>query len=232
MNLADFRARISGAVGISNVASSTEQGLIDDWVNEGIVDFLARTKMHVRTAALSLTADQYIYELDTEILAMKGLWIAPASGTNYVLDPRSVEDILYMRTLVTPGYPPMYYALEGQNILMLHPAPQSSSDVLHIMYVPRPTALSATSDAPSSTANGGIPSEFHPVIEDYAKWKAADFVDDESTKNGQEYLQSYLAGVTNAKMLVNKKAGVRMAGVKWGRRSRAGVPRSPGVDLG
>lgn len=233
MNLSDFRARVSGAVGISNVDSSTEQGLIDDWANEAVVDFLRRTKMFTRTAQLSLTADQYIYTLDTDILSFKNIWVEPASGTSYMLDPRSVEDILYMRTLVTPSYAPMYYALEGTDVLMLHPAPQASTDVLHITYVPRPTAMSATSDAPSATANGGIPSEYHQVLEAYVKFKAADYVDDESSQHGQRYLQEYMAGVTEAKIDTLKKAGIRLAPIKPGMRNRRrGIPRSPGVDMG
>jgi hypothetical protein len=233
LNLATFRSRISGAIGLSNIASSTEQSLIDGWVNEGVVDFLRRTKMHTRMAALALTANQYSYELDTDILSFKDAWYQPASGTSVLLRMTDASDILYMRTLTAAaGFPVAYYALEGQNMLLLHPAPQSSSDQLHLLYVPRPAALAATAEAPSATANGGIPSEYHQIIEAYAKWKAADYADDQSSGMGQAYQQEYMQGVVDAMKSTTLKGGVRLGGVVWGRKGSKQIPTTPGTDLG
>lgn len=230
MNLATFRARISGAIGLSNIASSTEQGLIDGWVNEGVVDFLRRTKMHTRLASMALTAGQYSYELDTDILAMKDLWIDPSSGTSALLEPKNASDILYMRTLVSsPAFPTMYYSLEGANMLLLHPAPSSSADTLHILYVPRPAAMSVTADTPSATANGGIPAEFHPALESYAKWKAAEHAD---RQDAQKFQQDYQIGVIEAMKSTTTKAGVRLSGIKWGKRNQSVIPSTPGTDVG
>lgn len=232
MNLATFRSRISGTVGAAN--TGTEQALIDGWVNEGVVDFLRRTKVHKKLLQMALTAGTSDYTLDTDILSFEKAWVDSASSSyqDRLLEPVDYAEIVRMRTVQSPvGIGPLYYSLEGAHLLLLHPAPISSDDTLRAVYVPRPAALSVSSDSPSSTANGGIPEEFHQFIEAYAKWKAADFVDDQSSQQGQTYLQEYLAGVVEAKRALTTKAGNRLSGAKWGRYPRRPLPITPGTDV-
>ena len=232
MNLATFRSRISGAIGLDNTASSTEQGLIDGWVNEAVEQFLIEVKPHWRTAQLATTAGSGDYTLDTDILAFKDIYLAPGdSSINRQLQQVDTEEIIRNRILLSAstGVSPYKYAVQGSNILMLFPVPQSG-DVLHILYIPRPTALSATADSPSATANGGIPAEFHPILEAYAKWKGADYADDKSSQYGQLYLQEWARGLAKAKEIQMKKAGVRTGSAKIGKTRR--WPVGSGVDDG
>lgn len=234
MNLATFRSRVSGAIGLSNTDGSLEQSLIDGWVNEAVEQFLVLTKMHQRTAALAVTADQGDYELDTHILSFKNAWIEPADGsTDIVLEQVDASTIhearRYQAAAPTNA---RWFALEGANQLLLYPSPGSSSDLLHITYVPRPTALSATADAPSATANGGIPSEYHPTLELYVKWKAAEYADDRSSQAGMTYRQQWLEGVAFAKGQMLRKGGVRIGRARFGRAGRRRWPVTPGTDTG
>lgn len=232
MNLSQYRTRVSGAMGVGGIASSTEEGLIDAWVNEGIVDFLRKTKITKKKASLDLTAGTSDYEIDADILALADVWIEPASGAqSLLLDPVDSRDIRDLRNAGGVAAPPTYlYALEGWNLLMLYPTPTSSSDNLHILYVPRPTAMSATADAPSSSAFGQIPAEFHQVIEYYAMWRAGMHTRDQSSQGGQLYKQLYDEGVAESKMAMTRRGGLQFREATIGRRRRPWY--SPGIDDG
>lgn len=233
MNLATYRARISGAIGLDNTASSVEQGLIDGWVNEGVVQFLVETKAHLRTASLALTADKGDYELDTDILSFKDLWLDSGTSTlDRTLEQVDTEEIIRLRLALganNTGIGVCKYAIQGGNIFMLYPN-AGAGDVLHMLYVPRPAAMSATADTPSATANGGIPEEFHHVIEAYAKWKAADYADDKSSQYGMTYMQEWQSLTSWAKDKLFKKAGMRTSKARVGRGRY--TPLKVGVDKG
>lgn len=234
MNLSTFRSRVSGAIGLSNASGSSEQSLIDGWINEGIVDFLRRTKCHKKLLSMNLTASEWRYTLDTDILSFEKAWLDSTNSLqDRLLQPIDSAEIFRMRAFENPvGSGPMYYSLEGAHLLLLHPVPASSADTFNAVYVPRPAALAVTADTPSATANGGIPEEFHQFIEAYAKWKAGDYADDSSSGNGQVYMQEYMAGVVEATKATQLKAGVRLSGIVPGRYPRRGLtPVTPGTDL-
>lgn len=233
MNLATFRARVSGAIGVDNTDGSAEQALVDGWVNESVVQFLVRTKAHARPAAMSLTADQSDYEMDTDILAMRGAWIEPAGGLQEIpLRETSPEEIIaYRRYQGINGDPSArLFALQGSNVLMLFPPPASSDDILHIFYVPRPTALAASGESPAATANGGIPEEFHPVLENYVKWKAAEYANNGPSQLGQMWKAEWEAGLVGVRISNAKRGGLNTQRVRVGAPAR--WPSSPGVDNG
>ena len=75
MNLTTFRARISGAVGLDNTAGGEEQVLIDGWVNEGVEQFLLDTGAKVALATITTTAGEGDYDLPSEILRVRKIWI-------------------------------------------------------------------------------------------------------------------------------------------------------------
>lgn len=234
MNLATFRSRVSGAVGIDNTDGSTEQGLMDGWVNESVVQFLTRVKANSRMAALSLTAEQSDYVLDTDVLSMRAAWIDPADGQQELpLRQVTPEDIIaYQRYRgVDPDPSARMFALDGANHLMLYPAPGSDSDVLHILYVPRPTSMALSADSPAATANGGVPEEFHPLLENYVKWKAAEYANNGPSQLGQMWKAEWEAGLVQARIAITKKAGLNTFSVRVGRPPNNWAS-SPGVDSG
>ena len=169
MNLDQYRTRVARAVGMS-ASDSDDLSLIDSWVNEGVVEFLKDTKVNQVTAALSVTAGSGDYTLDSDILSMTDIWYAPSDGNqDTLLEPVASSHIIEMRRYqAAADVAPRYYALQGAHLLMMYPYPASDSDVLHIVYTPRPAAMSVTSDAPSDAAKGNVPEEYHSVIEAYA----------------------------------------------------------------
>lgn len=229
MNLSSYRTRIARAVGGLSTSDTDDLALIDAWVNEGVVQFLKDTKINVLSAVLGVTAGSADYTLDTDILGFTDVWYEPASGEDVMLEPVDSLEIARMRLSDgTTDSSPRYYAMQGAHLLQIHPAPASSSDQLHILYTPRPAAMSATSDAPSDSTKGNVPEEYHPVIEAYAKWKAAQADDHRPSDFGLNFQAEYERGCSQARAHMNRKAGVFKARKRLGRRRR--WPTSPGVD--
>jgi hypothetical protein len=110
------------------------------------------------------------------------------------------------------------YALNGADLLMLFPTPVSA-DVLTVYYVPLPTEMSASGNDPTSATYGGIPVEYHPALEEYAKWKMADYDDDSSSSMGAAYQAEYLRLVRDARKHLRQLGGRTLG--------RAVVGRSP-----
>ena len=232
MNLNDYRTRVARVVGMS-ASDSDDLALIDSWVNEGVVEFLKDTKVNQLTAALSVTASSGDYTLDSEILALTDVWYEPADGSqSIVLEPLDSLEIRRMRlTQTATGTAPRYYAMQGAHMLMLHPNPASSDDLLHLIYTPRPTGMSATADSPDEAGRGNVPEEYHSVIEAYAKWKAAEAEEHEPSKFGLAFQAEYAKGVAEVRSDMNRKAGVFKAKKVGGKRRGRRFPVTPGTDL-
>lgn len=232
MTLADMRTRIGGIIGLDTSNSGTEQTLCDAWFNEAVVQFLLETHMYVKTGTADFTADQWEYDVDDDILDWDDMWIVPDSqAVSSVIPVRtSVQDILFRRSLAPAAdqVAPVYIATRGWNTILVHPTP-TSSDALHFMYVPRPSTMAATADSPSQTAFGGIPDQFHPVLEAYVKWKAADYDDDTSSQVGLAYQAEWEKGLSAAKRSMNTRLGPNLPRATLARRTRPIV--GPGVDL-
>lgn len=219
MNLAAFRSRVARVSGMSTTDAG-DLALIDAWVNDAVVQFLKDTKLNVSPASLAVTAGQGDYSLDTDILAMQSLWYSPAADAQSALMvAKSPEELYEMRFSASSG-PPVFYALLGANSLLIHPEPESSSDTLHMLYVPRPASVSATADSPAATAKGNIPEEYHVILEAYAKWKACEAEEHRPSENGVLFMQQYQQGIAMVRGELKKKAGVTMPSVRLGHPRR------------
>lgn len=232
MDLATFRTRISFATGLSNAAASSEQGLIDGYVNEAVVQFLVETKCYIKKFSVTMTEDVAYYDLDANILSMKELWYESSAGQNVPMAPVEMSEIIRRQTLASGsagGYPTVY-SLEGNNLLVIDPAAPSSSDEIHGLYVPRPASMASGSDAPSESGFGSVPEEYHPTLQSYAMSKIT--ADDDKTvgKTPAEHKEDWEAGLIRARVRLNKKAGVLLAPARPGRGRRM-IPRTPGTDI-
>lgn len=228
--LAQFRSQISYKVGTDNSAGSVEQGLADGWINEAVVDILMETQVYVVESTATLTSGQGDYTMDSNILIVKDLFVT-SSGNNYTFDHVSPGEIIQRRASTSvAGGPTRKYALNGANVLMLWPSP-STGDTVTFFYVPRPTALANPSDDPSSASLGGIPSEWHKAIQWYALWQAGDYMDDDSSHNGQDYRQEYEAWLKRIKKERSHKGGRRLGAITPGRSRRPFIPHDNSADV-
>lgn len=208
-----------------------------------MVDVLRRTHCYVSSANMTLTADVGDYSLDTNILAIEDIYMT-SGGANFKMRRMSTTDLINERMYQLVTAPVTRYALNGANMIMFFPTPLQS-DTLTIYYIPRPTALANPTDDPSTTTLGGIPSEYHYGLELYMQWKAADFVDDESSSSGETYRRMYLGDPTappgseqrdgfigTMKKDIRKKGGKHLAGIVLPPRTRRTYLPLPGVDVG
>lgn len=229
LTLADIRSRVANAIGLDNTNGGLEQGLIDSWTNEACLDFLERTKAKVEQAQMTLTSGQGDYELPSGVLVMNQLELTTASdGQLLLLEPIEPAELLWRRRYAG-AEPVRYYAMQGDNLLMLYPTPQGA-DTLNMYYVPVPGSLVNSTDP---LTNAGIAPKWHAIIELYVKAKAGEFNDDSSSQNGATYLQQYEAEVRKARGRIRRAQGRRRPPAVPGRRAhRRYFPAFPGQDTG
>lgn len=223
-DLSSLRFAISTKIGLDSTAGSSELAMMDSWINEGIVDFLLKTKCYVAVGTMTLSAGAGDYRLPDPVLEITEISLG---GTRLLRkSPHEIQEMRLANQSATPSTSiPAYYALEGASLLLIHPLPQQAS-TLAIYYVPQPTPLSSPADDPSAGAFGGIPVEYHKAIEYYALIEAADYDDDSSSTIGQLYQQRYLDRVRDFRKRQFYKGGRRLSRAVVGRRQPQAAPDS------
>jgi hypothetical protein len=186
MNLDEYRDEIAFKMNYS-VTDAEELSRMDAWVNRGYTDILLRTQCKVCHGTMTTTAGEWRYALPTNTLDIVEIWLEDDDGETIGFEKTDARHLIRMRAglEVDESSPPRYFAVDGSNMFMLWPTP-SDTDTINVLYVPRPTALSATSDEPTD-----IPNEFHEGVLWYALWQAADADDDASSQMGEYYRTIY-----------------------------------------
>lgn len=219
-------------ISLNTTSSGAEEVLLDRWLNEGVVDVLLQTRCKVDCGDLTTTADEWKYTTPTAILALLDITYQSASSSNTSgLERVTPAEILRLREQAgsDSGGPPRYYALAGNDLLMLHPTP-ATVDTISILYVPRPSALSATANDPSSDTYGGVPAEYHKAIEYYALWQAGDYDDDNTSNWGLGYRQTYMELIAQFRKAMRRKGGRSLGRARVGRRPLR--PHDNSQDIG
>jgi len=225
--LSDLRTRVSSKLGLDNASGSSEQLLVDGWLNEGVIEVLLRTHCTVETGDMATTADVWDYQLDTDILAIRDLWRTDAAGDVAPVIRLSEQEILELHRF-SPGGDAAYtrYAVSGSNLLLVWPTP-AAAYTFDLLYVPRPTAMSAGSHDPSTLTYGRIPAEFHKAIEYYALWQGAEYDENQGAQGGERYrtlFENYLSAVIRPAM--KRKGGTELPQVRrksWRSRRNSGL---------
>jgi hypothetical protein len=154
VNLTQFETACANELGLS---VTNEKTTIDDAINVAVQRVLEDTHCYVKeTDYTGWDGTSQNYTLDSAILEIVEVQLS-SSGVTYPLERLSIIDLLERRRQgQTSGSPVRYYAMSGANLLMFYPAP-GTGDTLVVYVVPVPTALSGSTDDPSSTTYGGIP---------------------------------------------------------------------------
>lgn len=208
-NLSTLQTNVAAELGLVNT-SAGDQPQITAALNKAVVDMLRRTHCYIVSATSTLTAGVYEYDLDSSILAIDEIWVSASGVGGHELervDSRTVKrNVAYSQTV--QGTPYMY-ALLGANRLVVFPVP-NAADTMTQWYVPRPTAMSAGANDPSTATYGGIPAEFHDGLELYAEWRLGSLADDASSGQGARYKQDYLEFIRDMKADLFRKGGKRL----------------------
>lgn len=217
-------------ISLNTTSSGAEEVLLDRWLNEGIVDVLLQTRCNVNSLDMETTADEWRYTTPTTILSLLDItYQSTSSSATSSIERVTPAEILRLREQGDGGGTPRYYALAGNDLLMLYPTP-ATVDTISILYVPRPTALSATGNDPSDDTYGGIPAEYHKAVEYYALWQAGDYDDDNTSNWGLGYRQTYMELIAQFKKAMRRKGGRSLGRARVGRRPLR--PHDNSQDIG
>jgi hypothetical protein len=246
VDLATLQSNVAGALGLdfdSTAPSNGDGPRLLGWANDAVIDMLKQTHCYISPAILTMTAGAGDYRLDAAILAIDDIYMT-SSGTNFRVKRLATTDLLNLRLFSVATSPVQMYALNGDDMLMVYPAP-IQADTMTIYYVPKPTPLANPTDDPSSSTLGGISTQYHYGLELYMMWKAGDAFDDEGSQNGETYRRMYLGDpntppgteqrdgfIGKMKKDVRKKGGKHLAGVLIPPRSRRIYVPNPGIDTG
>jgi len=181
VNFLTMQNRVQYTLGMSDTATTDEMALAKEYLNEGVIDVLVRTRPYTRCIKLNVTANTAVHDLVNLVLALVD--IEGPDGTGFL--PRLTrEDAVTAQGTGDPGF-----AYEEP---MLWLSPVSSSDTFVKAYgVFRPTALVNDGDDPSDPALGGLASEFHPAVINYALWKGGEYLQHEQSQGGERWRQLY-----------------------------------------
>jgi hypothetical protein len=206
VNLLQFETAAANELGLDAV---NEKTTIDDALNVAVQRVLEDTHCYVTSSnATGWDGTSEDYTLDSRILDIIEVQLA-SSGVTYPLERLSVVDLLERRRTGS-GTPASYYCVSGANLLMFS-SPPGSGDTMNIYYIPVPTSLSSSTDDPSSTTYGGVPSILHEAVFFYACSRLASYDDDQSSAQGQRYRDWYKEEITRYKEIIRKRGGTRNA---------------------
>lgn len=223
MTFAQLKTMVSQKIGL-DANDSTEMTLLGQWINQGVRDVLLRTRCKVIPATMALTAGESDYEIDATILALNEVTVTNSSSVHEMERVTPADILAYRRGQQAAEDFPRYYALDGANLLMVYPTP-AAADELTLYYVPRPTEMTADANDPSAVTYGGIPLEYHHLIELYALIEAADYDDDISSQVGQKYQADYEREIMRVKRFIQARGGRRRRGrMVVNRKRRSMVP--------
>jgi hypothetical protein len=227
--LSDIWSAVSNRVGNLDSTVAADQVRMTRWANESIVDLLMRTRCNVTKADAPLTIGVDDYDLDTDILMATNASTTSA-GSSWPVEHIDPAEMITLRTSNTSVSSPIqYYSVLGANRLMVYPTP-SAAEVLTIYYVPRPTAMSVSSDQPANSTYGNIPTEYVKAIEFYVCAEAADDDDDSTSAQGQRYREMYEMILRRSRSLARQKFGPYNARAMVNPNRRVGRRKDNSID--
>jgi hypothetical protein len=180
MNFGAMIDRVKYSLGMQELQSHDETVFIKQYLNEGLLDVIVRTRPYTRVITLTLTANTAIHDMASDIISL--LDIQDPNGN--FLQRMTREDITNAQASNSPGF-----AYE-EPLLWVSPVPTVDTQI-KAYGIFRPSAMVNNGDDPSTSSFGGLAPEFHPAILNYACWKAAEYTEHEQSAMGEKWRISY-----------------------------------------
>jgi hypothetical protein len=176
MNYKALQDRVIFTLGLQETISVDERALVKQFINEGVIDIIARTRPYTRCIQLNLSANTPIHDMSNEIISLLDI-----DYPGYGFLPRfSREDVTSAQNQNVPGF-----AYE-EPLLWISPV-SSKATTINAYGIFRPNPLSGDTDDPSNGIYGSLAPEFHPAIVNYALWKAGEYVNHDSSGMGEKW---------------------------------------------
>jgi hypothetical protein len=172
--------RVKFTLGAEEVVGNDEVALIKQYLNDGVVNILARTRPYTRQIKLNLTGGVAIHDMSNEIIALVD--VQGANGG--FLDRFSREDITTAQRAGEPGF-----AYE-EPLFWVSPVPKEDTEIT-AFGIFRPQAMTGDTNSPADPAFGGLAPEFHEAIVMYGLWKGGEYVQHEGSGQGEKWRIQY-----------------------------------------
>lgn len=180
MNFGQMIDRVKYMLGAQEITTHDEVAFVKQWINEGVVDLIVRTRPYTRCVNLTLTANTPVHDMATDILALLDIQ-HPTEG---FLMRYTREDISNRQDQGLAGF-----AYE-EPMLWISPTP-SASLVVKAYGCFRPTPMASNSDDPANPTFGPIAPEFQPAIINYACWKGGEYTQHDESGMGEKWRIAY-----------------------------------------
>jgi len=180
MNFGAMIDRVKYTMGMQEIISHDETVFVKQYLNEGLLDVLVRTRPYTRVITMTLTGGVAIHDMSTDILAL--LDVQDSSGN--FLNRLTREDATKAQASGAPGF-----AYE-EPLLWISPVPSVDTQI-KAYGIFRPSPMSANTDDCANPSYGGLPPEFHPAVVDYACWRAGEYTQHEQSQMGEKWRITY-----------------------------------------
>ena len=210
--LSELQTEVAEEIGSINATDDATK--INRFLNRGVRAILRATRCYQDQITATPGAVNE-YTLASSVLDIVDLAIQGEDSALERLAPAEVRRL--QRVSSASASPPRYYALAGNNLLLFHPA-LAADDVLDMLVVPAPTAMSSAAHDPATATYGGIPEDYHELIARYAMGRLASFDDDGSSAQGVRYRDEYREGIKEMKRELGLKGGHVLPRARTGRR--------------
>lgn len=210
--LSDLQQEVAEEIGSINVTDDATK--INRALNRGVRDILRKTRCYQDqiTATPGAVSE---YTLASSVLDIVDIAVQGEAGSMERLPAHELRRL--QRMSESWDGPARYFALAGNNLLLFHPA-MAAGDVLDLLVVPAPTAMSAAGNDPATATYGGIPEDYHELIARYAMARLASYDDDGSSAQGTRYREEYREGIREMRSELAMKGGHRLPKMLLGRR--------------
>ena len=180
MLFGDMVERVQFTLGASEIEHNDEREIIKDYLNEGIVDVIARTRPYARVINMTAIAGTKVHDLASTVIALMDVEL-PGYG---FLRRYSRQDIADAQAAAGYGF-----AYE-EPLLWISPV-FSKNTVIRTYGCFRPTRASADDADLANPTFGGLAEEFHPALINYALWKMGEYVQHQGSGEGEKWRIAY-----------------------------------------
>lgn len=218
MTRGEIRAEVEAVIGVD----SDDATYLNNWIYQGSIDVMAKTRCRVRPFTIGLNAGQDDFSFNSPVLYVISI-TNYASATRMPMERRSLAELEDMRRGAAAP-PARYWAFAGSDLLSFYPTP-GSGETVRGYYVPQPALMDEDSDSPEE-----IPDEYHDAIVLYVKAKAGEHMKHESSNMGILFWAQYNDRISQIKTQLRLRAKPQMTLTPM-RRKRRYIPHDPSEDV-
>jgi hypothetical protein len=176
--------QIVNTLGLQDDTTFNESDFVNQLIYQAVTDILANCRPNMRVMDLTIQPDTPVHDMSSQVIAISDIALNTDRG-EYFLDRFTREDITEAQQYGAKGY------CYDEPMLWISPI-VAEPTVIRAYGVFRPLQMLSDTDSPADVRYGGLADEFHPAIVIYCLWKAAEYVEHESSGYGEKWHLQYM----------------------------------------